>query len=164
MTQLLIRHSEISDAPHIKAIYEQPHVYKETLQLPYTPDKLWEQRINDLSENAYSLVAESEREIAGHLHFYTYPSPRRRHAGSFALAVKDRWLRKGVANLLMQELLNFTDNWLNIKRVELEVYTDNSAAIKLYEKWGFASEGVAKNFAFRDGKYADVVRMARIIT
>jgi putative acetyltransferase len=35
-------------------------------------------------------------------------------------------------------------------------------AIHLYEKSGFEQEGLLRNYAFRDGKYADVITMARL--
>ena len=54
------------------------------------------------------------------------------------------------------------DNWLNLKRVELQVYTDNARAIHLYEKFDFVIEGTHKAFAFRDGEYVDAYSMARV--
>jgi putative acetyltransferase len=46
--------------------------------------------------------------------------------------------------------------------VELEVYTDNERAIGLYEKYGFDPEGIKRKNAVRNGRYADVLMMARI--
>lgn len=42
------------------------------------------------------------------------------------------------------------------------MYTDNQAAIHLYEKWGFQREGTMTKYAFRDGSFADALMMARI--
>jgi len=47
-------------------------------------------------------------------------------------------------------------------RVELTVFTDNERAIHLYEKFGFVKEGVKRLAAIRNGKYEDVLMMARI--
>ena len=55
-----------------------------------------------------------------------------------------------------------TDNWLNIRRVELDVYTDNLRAVHLYKKFGFEIEGVRRSLAFRDGEYVDAYHMARL--
>jgi putative acetyltransferase len=63
---------------------------------------------------------------------------------------------------LMLEILDAADKWLNITRIELTVFTDNTAAITLYESFGFEAEGVHKAYAFRDGKFSDVVAIARI--
>jgi L-phenylalanine/L-methionine N-acetyltransferase len=51
---------------------------------------------------------------------------------------------------------------LNLERLELDVYTDNEPAVRLYAKFGFVIEGTLSRFAFRDGRYADVYAMARL--
>jgi putative acetyltransferase len=51
---------------------------------------------------------------------------------------------------------------LQLRRLELEVYTDNAAAIRLYEKFGFTIEGTMVDFAFRDGQFVDTYLMARL--
>ena len=62
----------------------------------------------------------------------------------------------------MQAAVDLADNWLNLSRLELEVYTDNEPAIRLYRKFGFAVEGTLVRFAFRDGRYVDAFAMARL--
>lgn len=62
----------------------------------------------------------------------------------------------------MRAGVDLADNWLNLKRLQLTVYTDNEAAIRLYKKFGFAVEGTAKAYAFRDGAYVDSYFMARV--
>jgi L-phenylalanine/L-methionine N-acetyltransferase len=37
----------------------------------------------------------------------------------------------------MQAAVDLADKWLNLTRLELEVYTDNAPAIRLYKKFGF---------------------------
>ena len=78
------------------------------------------------------------------------------------MAVRDDWQGKGVGTALMQAAIDLADNWLNLKRLELEVYVDNASAIRLYEKIGFAIEGTMVDFAFRDGQYVDTHLMARL--
>ena len=54
------------------------------------------------------------------------------------------------------------DNWLDIRRLDLTVYTDNDRAIALYERFGFAREGTLRADSYRDGRYVDVLLMARL--
>ncbi len=54
------------------------------------------------------------------------------------------------------------DDWLNLKRIELTVYTDNAPAIALYKRNGFEIEGTHRDFAFRGGSFVDAHAMARI--
>jgi putative acetyltransferase len=62
----------------------------------------------------------------------------------------------------MEAAINLAENWLNLKRLDLQVYTDNPAAIHLYEKYGFQIEGTLRRCAFRDGEYVDAFTMARV--
>jgi putative acetyltransferase len=62
----------------------------------------------------------------------------------------------------MRAGVDLADNWLNLTRLELEVYTDNEAAIRLYERFGFEVEGTLRQHAFRDGQYVDSHMMGRL--
>ncbi len=63
---------------------------------------------------------------------------------------------------LLGALIDTADNWHDIRRIELNVFTDNLPAIRLYEKFGFEREGTLRNDAYRDGKYVDAHVMARL--
>ena len=58
----------------------------------------------------------------------------------------------------MQAALDLADNWLNLTRLELEVYTDNEAAIQLYKKFGFTIEGTLAQYAFRMGNLSIAIQ------
>ncbi len=78
------------------------------------------------------------------------------------MAVRDDWQGKGIGTALMEAALDLADNWLNLTRVELSVFTENAAAIALYEKFGFEVEGTHRRYAFRNGAYVDSYSMARV--
>jgi putative acetyltransferase len=104
-------------------------------------------------------------EVVGQLSLKTFPDrPRRRHMGQIGMGVRDDWQGQGVGTSLMQAAVDLADNWLNLRRLQLEVFTDNAPAIRLYEKFGFAIEGTLVDFAFREGQFADVYIMARLRT
>jgi putative acetyltransferase len=67
-----------------------------------------------------------------------------------------------VGSALLEAVIELADKWLNLTRLEMEVYTDNEAAIALYKKFGFEIEGTLRKFAFRDGEYVDAYAMSRI--
>lgn len=163
MDKILIRHSEPKDAAAIKAIYACPKAYAGTLQLPYPSNAMWEKRMESIPAHVHSLVAEIDGEIVGNLGFELCTNPRRRHVGSLGMGVKDNHQGRGVGSALLSAIVDLTDNWLNIKRIELTVYTDNQAAIALYDKFGFVIEGESKDFAFRNGEFVDAYHMARLV-
>jgi putative acetyltransferase len=63
---------------------------------------------------------------------------------------------------MMTAALDRADNWMNVLRIELIVFTANEAAIALYERHGFVVEGTHRAHALRDGVYADALTMARL--
>jgi putative acetyltransferase len=158
-----IRHAEPGDYEAIHAIYTQPRVVWGTLQLPYISAENRRRRLAEPPEGSYTLVACVEGVVVGELGLHTFPkSPRRKHVGSIGMAVHDAWHGKGVGTALMQATIELAEKWLNLTRIQLEVYTDNEPAIRLYQKFGFEIEGTLRNFAFRDGQYVDVYAMARL--
>jgi putative acetyltransferase len=84
-----------------------------------------------------------------------------RHTAEFGINVHAGHQRKGIGKALMSAILDIADNWLKLKRVELNVFTDNEPAIALYKKMGFVIEGTKKYAAVRNGVHADEYLMAR---
>jgi putative acetyltransferase len=160
---LIIRRAEPADARGIKEIYECPNVYHNTLQLPHPSLEMWEKRISNIPENTYAYVALLDGVIVGNLGLEVCTNPRRRHVATFGMGVKDSEIGKGIGSQLVTTIIDLSDNWLNLKRLELTVYADNEQAIKLYKKYGFKIEGESKAYAFRNGNYVSAYLMARVI-
>jgi L-phenylalanine/L-methionine N-acetyltransferase len=159
---LEIRRAEADDCGAIYEMFSSPVVYSGTLQLPYPSREYWRKRLTE-NEGCYHLVAVSGEHVIGLLSVNTFPHrPRRRHVGGIGISVGEAWQGKGVGNALMQAGIDLADNWLNLTRLELEVYADNEAAIRLYERFGFEREGVLRQYAFRNGEYVDSIMMARL--
>ena len=160
---ITIRHIEPSDYEALHKIFSCPRVVWGVLQIPFPSAEMWRKRLAEPPEGLYSLVACTDGEVVGQLGLHTSPNrPRRRHVGQIGMAVRDDWQGKGVGTALMQAAVDLADKWLNLTRLELDVYTDNEPAIKLYTKFGFSIEGTAINYGFRDGQFVDVHLMARL--
>jgi putative acetyltransferase len=158
-----IRHVEPEDFKAIQELHTQPNVIFGTMQLPFPSAEPWRKRLAEKSDSLYGLVACIEEEICGFLCLWIEThSARRRHVGGLGMAVHDRWQGKGVGAALMNAAIELADRWLNIKRLELHVYSDNEAAVKIYQKFGFKIEGTHTHFVFRDGAYVNAYSMARI--
>ena len=160
---LKIRRAEPDDYLAVYEMFKSPELYAGTLQLPYPSREQWRKRIAEASEGYYNLVAVVGDRVVGMIGIETFPNrPRRRHAGRIGISVDIEWQGKGVGTALMTAGVDLADNWLNLTRLELEVYSDNEAAIHLYERFGFTHEGTMRKHAFRDGKYVDSNMMARL--
>ncbi len=160
---LQIRRAEPDDYSAVYEMFSGPKVYAGTLQLPYPSRDQWRRRLAETSESYYNLVAVVGDRVVGMASVETFPNrPRRSHVGSIGICVHDEWHGKGVGTALMRAILDLADNWLNLRRLELEVYADNEAAISLYERMGFEVEGTLRQHAFRDGQYVDSKMMGRL--
>jgi putative acetyltransferase len=158
-----IRRAEPGDYEAVTRIFEGPGVVWGTLQVPYPSRDFWRRRLAEPAEGYYGLLTCAGDEIVGELGLLTFPNaPRRRHAGKLFMAVRDDWQGRGAGSALMQAALDLADRWLNLSRLELEVWTDNQAAVALYRKCGFVIEGTLRSFGYRDGQYVDAYAMGRL--
>jgi RimJ/RimL family protein N-acetyltransferase len=64
---------------------------------------------------------------------------------------------QGYGEEAMRLLLRFAFDELNLRRVQLTVFSYNDWAIRLYEKLGFQREGVFREFLQRDGQVYDML-------
>jgi len=81
------------------------------------------------------------------------------HVARLGMAVRSEWRRQGIGRRLLDSCLALA-NRAGIEKVELEVFSDNVGAIKLYESCGFTHEGVKLRGRKLDQRYQDVVLMA----
>jgi L-phenylalanine/L-methionine N-acetyltransferase len=164
MQAVTVRALEPEDANAVQRIVNSPRAQSGTLQLPYQSLASIRDRFETPQEGFYRLVAEVNGEVVGMAGLFHERNPRRRHVGQIGMMVRDDHQGQGVGRALVRGLLDLADNWLNLHRIELEVYTDNEAGIHLYESHGFVIEGTRADFAFRDGDYVDAYVMGRIRT
>ena len=74
---------------------------------------------------------------------------------SIAIGDAKQW-GKGYGYEVMQLVLQFAFDELNLHRIQLTVFSYNERAIALYEKLGFQCEGVHREHLQRDGKRYDM--------
>lgn len=161
MADLAIRAAEPEDAEAIHAILRCPRVVANTLQLPWRPLEFTRQRFVNRPDE-HSLVAAIDGRVVGQLGLTLQPGARRRDVGKFGMAVHDDFQGRGVGSALMAAMIDLADNWLGVRRLELEVWADNGPAIHLYEKFGFVIEGTGRQFAWRAGELVDAHFMGRL--
>lgn len=157
-----IRRAEPEDFEAVQAIYAAPKAQAGTLQLPFPSMDLWRQRLQAVDPNGHNLLACVQGEVVGQLGLYVSVNPRRRHVAELGMGVRDDWQGRGVGTALMQAAVDLADCWLQLHRLELQVYADNEAGIALYRRHGFVEEGRHRHHAFRDGAWVDALSMARL--
>lgn len=91
-------------------------------------------------------------------------SGAKEHVGGFGLSIDKRYRGKGLGNMLMDEVLNESKKKLKkLKYIYLEVFAENVAAIKLYEKKGFVKCGLFPKALKRKGKFTDEIIMYKAV-
>lgn len=82
------------------------------------------------------------------------------HVGSFGLSIDKKYRGKGLGSLLMNTVIEEAEKKLKkMKCIYLEVFAENTPAIKLYEKKGFVKCGLFPNSLKRKGRFVDEIMM-----
>jgi putative acetyltransferase len=162
---LLIRRPTQADVPGILAGVSRPEVFAGLLQMPYPSETVWRQRVDDMAKGSAGellLVAEQAEQLVGLAGLHSLgSSPRVAHVRSLGIWVLPEAQGQGVGRQLMDALIDYADNWLGVRRLELTVNVDNAPALALYKRCGFELEGTHKGYALRDGQYVDCFSLAR---
>ncbi|WP_176037368.1 GNAT family N-acetyltransferase [Brucella tritici] len=158
---LVIRAVEATDVEGLTRLQNMPGFRFGTLRMPFQRLETTRKWLESLGPESTVIVATINAEIVGNAGLVRHRG-RRSHAADIMMGIADEHIGKGIGTALMTELIDISDNWLDLKRLELTVYVDNAAAIRLYEKFGFVAEGVRQKDAFRAGEYVDSLAMARL--
>ncbi|OAV00338.1 MULTISPECIES: GNAT family N-acetyltransferase [Moraxella] len=148
MTVIICR-TEQKHAEGVQKLYTNQSVYSQTLHLPSQSVDNWKKWLGNIPEHTHSFVAvvcdNDTEHVVGNVSLRTETNPRRRHIGNFVIAVSESHQGQGVGSQLIQTILDLTDNWLNLKRVELTVYTDNKKPLPLIKNLGLSLKASIKN-------------------
>ena len=157
-----IRPVHPDDVADLYDIVSYPAVARTLVQLPsmeFSETLAW---MRKEQAGRHRLVAEVEGKVVGSASLTQFQNPRLAHAGKLGLMVHPDYWGRGVGSALMVALLDLADNWLNLRRVELEVFTHNAAAVHLYQKFGFVIEGTCRRVVYGEGGWYDEYVMARL--
>ncbi len=158
-----VRRAEPEDYEAVWRNFTDESAYTGTLQLPFPSRENWRKRLAEPADGHVILVACVDGQVVGNAGLHPAGnSPRRAHALALGVTVPSAWQGKGVGTALLAALTGLADGWLPVFRLELTVFADNARAIALYRKFGFEEEGRMRAYALRDGRYADVLAMARL--
>jgi RimJ/RimL family protein N-acetyltransferase len=72
----------------------------------------------------------------------------------FSLYIAPTYQGEGLGSKALKALLLFGFNSLNLNLIWGECF-DGNPALKMFEKLGFQSDGIRRDFYFRDGQYID---------
>lgn len=112
-------------------------------------------------DNSTMLLAEIKGSLVGMVSCLGGNHNKTQHLGTVVgLGVLPKFCGNGIGRALMEKLIHWAEKGSPIERLEVNVYSDNIKAVKLYKRLGFITEGLQKKASKReDGTYQDIVNL-----
>ncbi|MGB5105067.1 MAG: GNAT family N-acetyltransferase [Steroidobacteraceae bacterium] len=117
--------------------------------------------LNNLRSGAPAFVAQDDGRVVGWCDVIRKLRPTTSHSGVLGMGVAASHRGRGIGGRLIATTLE-TALARGLTRIELTVRTDNLAAIALYRRSGFETEGQLRRYLLVDGVYYDALLMARL--
>jgi putative acetyltransferase len=109
------------------------------------------------------VMAEIDGEFVGSLSLARYGNlEKSKHVRILGMGVSKAFRRKGVGRALMDYAIKWARRKKLVK-ILLTVFSTNTAAIRMYEKFGFVREGVMQKQFRIMGRYVDEVAMGKFL-
>ncbi len=105
-------------------------------------------------------VFRSEGRIVGHLDLRSHKLPMVKHRCLLGLGIEKSWRAKGLGKALMKIGLDWARSQPGLDWIELNVFSHNLPAIKLYQRMGFDHLGETPDQFRVRGKSINDVKMA----
>ena len=135
MSQLTVRPASVADARPMAELLAA--VAEERSGIASEPPvDVAERTVQFTASVPESMVAVAGDRVIGMIHVEV----SRHGFGEFGMLVDHEWRDRGVGAALIQAAIGWARDQ-GLHKLCLEVFTQNTAAIALYRKWGFVEEG-----------------------
>jgi ribosomal protein S18 acetylase RimI-like enzyme len=115
--------------------------------------------LNNIENNYPQYIAVEDKQVVGWCDIIPMRGMDFAHSGTLGMGVHRDYRNMGIGSALLDATLEAAKRF-GLERVELEVYTSNTIAMRMYEKYGFKLEGIKRKARKLDGKYYDIQVMA----
>jgi RimJ/RimL family protein N-acetyltransferase len=143
------------------SIVAKEKIYLEMIEAPPLAKVLEFQR-KIIAMNGPVYYAVDGKTVVGWIDIFPVDNPRLAHRGGLGMGLIPSARGKGVGTELMSRVLSHAKTF-GLEKVELNVYSENKAAIALYKKFGFEQEGYLKCYRKLEARYFDCVAMAKFL-
>ncbi|MFV8462777.1 GNAT family N-acetyltransferase [Vibrio campbellii] len=155
-----IREMDLADLPALYDIYTDKEVVNNNRYSADIKREEFDAMFND--NQRHFVVIAKDGDLLGHLALNLSTKPRLKHSASFGVAVAKASRGKGVGRFLLEHLVSYCDEELDLARLELEVHANNTAALSLYKSFGFEVEGTKRKAVLVEGELIDIIIMSRV--
>lgn len=167
--RIAIRPARAADVGPLRAFKRQ--IFSETELLLLGPEDWEDDHLAEVGligsfeahDRSVLLLAFEGREVVGMCTVVAGALVRNRHVGQLGMGVLRRCWRRGVGAAMMAWAVDWARDQAGLHKLSLQVHEHNDGARRLYEKLGFAYEGVLRDEALCGGRYVDLLAMGRIL-
>lgn len=114
------------------------------------------------AQGMIQLVAVDDGQVIGWCDISPVRWEGMRHCGRLGMGVLAAWRGRGIGTRLLVDTIDAAQR-AGLTRIELDVFRTNQGAVRLYERHGFAHEGVKRQARVVDGMADDLLCMARLL-
>ena len=157
-----LRRIEREDIPTFVRWFNDPDVREFLLinrPLSMAEEEQWFERQLQAGDSEIFAIEASDGVHIGNIGLHDIDLNNRHAEMGIMLGEKDYW-SQGYGSDAICTLLRFAFDEMNLHRVFLKVFEDNSRAIRAYEKCGFQHEGRLREAVYRKGRYWDELLMS----
>ena len=162
----ILREASEADLPAISAIYA--HHVETSLgtfeEVPPSIDEMARRWRRTLERQLPYLVVECDGAVRGYCHAGPYRSRSAyRHSVEDSVYIDPGWLRRGLAALLLDELILRCAGLGYRQMVAVIGGSDNAGSIRLHQSCGFQDVGILRGIGSKFGAPVDTVLMQRAL-
>lgn len=163
--RLSLRPITDADTPDIVRWRNDPAVRRCFLfRDPFTPEmhRAWlKNKVETGKVIQYIIVERESGQSVGSVYFRDVDE--KNESAEYGIFIGETWARRrGLGTETAKLFTAFGLNVLRLHRISLKVLGSNEVARRSYEKAGFQTEGVFRDFVKLDGEFTDVIFMARL--
>ncbi|MFN2745749.1 MULTISPECIES: GNAT family N-acetyltransferase [unclassified Bacillus (in: firmicutes)] len=147
-----------------KAAQDEKIRYMTGTRRAFTMDELYEhyERItHDDTRYDFAICQNTGDQIVGDLSILDIDSPSQKAGFRIALH-SPAYFNRGFGTEAVRLAMQFAFEKLKLNRLQLEVFSHNSRAIKAYERAGFKKEGTIRQSLYMNNQYSDEIIMGML--
>lgn len=164
LDEVHLRQFEPEDVEALYRFRNDPEVTKTLsgFSVGYSRKELAEriERLQDDRRNIIWAIALNEKNLCvGHVGLYEIDY-RVRKAGIGTLIGEKKLRGRGLGYRVKKAVIEYGFSELNLHKIESLVLENNPASIRINEKLGFKTDGLLRDYQFRNGAYLNAVLMS----
>ena len=139
-----------------------PTLFKMTTPITLQSTKDYLRNILE-NDGSFVLIGIDNDKIIGSIDLIRKKRLEEHHVAEIGMCIKKEYRNKGIGKEMFRRVFEICQSEKKIEKIELDVFSNNTAGIKLYEKMGFVFEGKRRNSIVKGNEKIDLIMMGKEI-